>query len=217
MMLVLALILAGNSAAAPIPSLITVAPSASVPEQRAAAELASYLNNISATPGFHVQPASAANKATPQLAVGYDAAVFVGVQPTLLDGLGMEGLFVSANLSKGIPAGSVALTGSKGAPRGALYAVVEFLEGLGVRFLDRHSLQTRQILQHENAEFTPVFLQFHSGTDVLGWSGCQVGRSSPPRCRHRFLTHARVACSASLLMQRRSLAPGSWLSRAALP
>jgi hypothetical protein len=126
------------AAAPPIPTLITVAASATVVEQRAATELASYLNNISAgTPLFHVQPASTSNKATPQLAVGYDAAVLLGLPSGALAGLGMEGLLVSTNISQGIPAGSAVLTGGKDAPRGPLYAVVEFVEALGVRFLDR--------------------------------------------------------------------------------
>ena len=120
-----------------MPTLITVGANASVPEQRAAQELASYLNNISATPGFRTQAASAATKATPQFAVGYDAALLVGVAPAVLAELGMEGLLVSTNASKGVPAGSIVLSGSNGAPRGALYAVVEFLQTLGVRFLDR--------------------------------------------------------------------------------
>lgn len=120
-----------------MPSLIAVAVNASLSEQRAAQELAVYLNNISATPRYHVTTASAATKATPQFAVGYGAAVQLGVRPAFVAELGLEGLFVSTNLSKGVPAGSIALTGSRGAPRGALYAVVEFLQALGVRFLDR--------------------------------------------------------------------------------
>ncbi len=121
----------------PMPSLITVAANASLSEQRAAQELAGYLNNISSTPVYHITTASASTKATPQFAVGYGAAVLLGVQPAVLADLGLEGLFVSTNLSKGVPAGSIALTGASGAPRGALYAVVEYLQTLGVRFLDR--------------------------------------------------------------------------------
>ena len=68
------------------PTLITVGASASVPEQRAAEELASYLNNISASSSFRVQPATAARKATPQIAVGYDAAILLGVHPEELAG-----------------------------------------------------------------------------------------------------------------------------------
>ena len=126
-----------ETSASKVPTLITVAAGASVPEQRAADELAGYLNNISASSSFHVQPATAERKDTPQIAVGYDAAVLLGVQPQELAGLGLEGILASTNLSRGVPAGSAALTGSKGAPRGALYAMVEFLEAMGVRFLDR--------------------------------------------------------------------------------
>lgn len=120
-----------------MPSLITVAANASLSEQRAAQELAGYLNNISSTPAYHVRTASTSTNAIPQFSVGYGAAVLLGVHPALLTDLGQEGLFVSTNLSKGVPAGSIALTGSSGASRGALYAVVEFLQTLGVRFLDR--------------------------------------------------------------------------------
>jgi hypothetical protein len=122
---------------AKFPTLITVGASASVPEQRAAADLAGHLNKISASSTFTVQPATAARKSTPQIAVGYDAAILLGVHPEELASLGLEGILASTNLSRGIPAGSAALTGSKGAPRGALYAVVELLEAMGVRFLDR--------------------------------------------------------------------------------
>eukprot|EP01047_Picozoa_sp_COSAG01_P013572 COSAG01_NODE_641_length_14573_cov_17.634637_5_plen_296_part_00 len=119
------------------PTLVTVGASASVPEQLAATELAGYLNNISASSSFVVQPATAARKATPQIAVGYDAAILLGVHPDELASLGLEGILASTNLSRGVPTGSAALTGSKGAPRGALYAVVELLEAMGVQFLDR--------------------------------------------------------------------------------
>ena len=121
----------------PFPTLITVAADASAPEQRAAEELAGYLNNMSASSPFRVQPATAARRATPQIAVGYDASILLGVTPKTLAGLGHEGVLASTNLSEGVPAGSVAVSGGKGAPRGALYAMVEFLELLGVQFLDR--------------------------------------------------------------------------------
>ena len=77
----------------------------------------SYLNNISlGAPKFRVHAAGDATMGVPQLAVGHGAAVILGVQPALLADLGNEGLFVSTNVSKGVPAGSVVLTGAYGAP-----------------------------------------------------------------------------------------------------
>ena len=126
-----------SAGASKFPTLVTVGANASLPEQRAAQELAAYLNNISASSSFTVQPATAARKATPQIAVGYDATILLGVHPGELASLGLEGILASTNLSRGVPAGSAALAGSKGAPRGALYAMVELLEAIGVQFLDR--------------------------------------------------------------------------------
>jgi hypothetical protein len=66
-------------------------------------------------------------------AVGYGAALQLGVSATALSGLGLEGFVASTGT--GVPAGSVVLTGGKGAPRGVLYATNNFTEAIGVQFL----------------------------------------------------------------------------------
>jgi hypothetical protein len=118
-------------------AVITVDAKASVPERRAAESLAAFLNRISGAASFEVWPADAAIKGTPQIAVGFGAAMLLGVHHAAVEGLGLEGVLATTDSSQGVPPGSAALTGGEGAPRGALYAVDEFLERLGVQFLDR--------------------------------------------------------------------------------
>lgn len=126
----------GDSAAAvPIPSQVVVGPNASAPERHAAAELVQMLANISASPrAFAVAESSAAGGGA-QIAVGWGAATKLGVPAQLLGGLGREGYLASSQPSDGVPAGSVALSGGPGAPRGTLYAVNAFMEAIGVTFL----------------------------------------------------------------------------------
>lgn len=129
-----------NAFSAPtVPLLVTVSSSsASVGEQAAAQWLASYLTNITSSPCPIKDPSAA--KGQPQLAVGYEAATMLGVNPSVLAPLGLEGYVVLAGTGGGgVPQGSVALTGSAKAPRGALYAVNQFLEALGVRFVSEDS------------------------------------------------------------------------------
>ena len=129
---------AGATPSHPIPTQIVVAGDASAPERQAAAMLASQLNNISrGRPCFTVSVADGAT--SPRIAVGHGAAVHLGVRGETLGGLGAEGVLATTNASHGVPPGSVALTGGLAAPRGALYAVDEFLEAIGVRFLSRHA------------------------------------------------------------------------------
>jgi hypothetical protein len=127
----------GCTVRARLPPVITVDAKASISERHAADSLAAFLNRISGATSFVVQPADAVVKGTPQIAVGFGAATLLGVHLAALEGLGLEGLLATTNISEGVPSGSAALTGGNGAPRGALYAVNEFLERLGVHFLDR--------------------------------------------------------------------------------
>ena len=80
-----------------------------------------------------VSPSQATGKPC-VLAVGPGAASALdpGMPP---DGLGREGYLASSQPSDGVPAGSVALSGGPGAPRGTLYAVNAFMEAIGVTFL----------------------------------------------------------------------------------
>ena len=115
----------------PIPRVVVCATNASAPERAAAASLVSFLNAILGDAAA-VPPVINATHATagmPQLAVGYGAARLLGVPAASLTGLGREGHVLQ-------PTGaSLALSGGEGAPRGALYALNEFLEAVGVQFL----------------------------------------------------------------------------------
>jgi len=111
-----------------VPLLVAVSSKASVSEQAAAQWLASYLTNITSQKCVVTDPQSAKGKA--QLAVGYEAATALGVNPSALASLGLEGYLVQAGVGP-VPQGSAALSGGPQAPRGALYAVNEFLESIG--------------------------------------------------------------------------------------
>ena len=113
---------------APVPLTVACAANASASERHAAAELAHYLEAITAKPVLAIN-ATRSTANTPQLAVGYEAARLLGVSASALTSLGREGYVLH-------PSGaSLALSGGEGAPRGTLYAVNEFLEALGVQFL----------------------------------------------------------------------------------
>ena len=121
-----------------LPTVITTALDASPSERHAASDLAATLNNISgAARAFRVVAATRQRAiTTPQIAVGFGAATVLGVPPPDLKGLGLEGfvarIFTGTSYA---PAGSVALSGGFGAPRGVLYAVNDFLQALGVHRL----------------------------------------------------------------------------------
>jgi hypothetical protein len=134
-----------DSAAAallPIPTTVTTAADASLPELHAAAELTKLLNSIlnhansqsHGSPVFTLATATASLASRLQIAVGHGAALALGVPASALatKKLGLEGFLAS---TAGVPAGSVVLSGAKGAPRGALYAVNAFAEALGVHYL----------------------------------------------------------------------------------
>lgn len=118
--------------AASFPTTIAVDEHSSLPERSAAAALARYLHNISGLNFTVVDHLSLAAE-TPQIAVGAAAASTIGVPASRLAGLGREGFVITTqNLH---PAGSLALSGGPLAPRGALYAVDDYLRSLGVEFL----------------------------------------------------------------------------------
>jgi hypothetical protein len=140
--------------ASPIPKVITIGAGASASEQHGASTLLQTLNAIAGSKLFHLRingtSLSSTADAEPQIAVGYDAVTSLGLSPSTIGAaaLGLEGyMVVLHDVSCGsqqaggkvascqIPAGSIALTGAEKAPRGALYAVVHFLEGLGVQYL----------------------------------------------------------------------------------
>ena len=121
------------------PALIVVAAGASDSELHAASSLQDTLHAIAPSQGFAVVNA-VANSSVPHIAVGHGAALALGAPPGLLTGLGAEGLLVATtgNGAWQLPPNCAVLTGGPAAPRGALYAVGELLEALGVQFLGRY-------------------------------------------------------------------------------
>ena len=118
---------------------VSVSDNSSAAERFAAQELAEHLSNISgvAIPVLR----SAVAQGTNHIAVGYNAALQVGLDPARLgcDQLGDENFTAAAGVPASQPgggarAGMVALSGCYGSPRGTLYAVYTFLEQLGVRW-----------------------------------------------------------------------------------
>lgn len=133
--LVAAMLLRPAAAAAPpppIPRQVFCAVNASAPERHAAQQLVHYLRLILGDDGA-VPPVrnATAVSSVPQLAVGYGAARLLGVPAARMAGLGREGYVLQPTAARS----SLALSGGRGAPRGTLYAVVEFLEAVGVQFL----------------------------------------------------------------------------------
>jgi hypothetical protein len=103
---------------------ILLADDASLPEKHAASELASYLKQITGAQ-FETINRLAAGRLV--IAVGAGAAETVSAGIDLKD-LGNDGIVIQTVGS------NLILTGGKAAPRGTLYAVYTFLEGVGVRW-----------------------------------------------------------------------------------
>ena len=112
-----------------VPRTVAVAANGTAAERHAASQLAQFIGSIAGGEAVPVVNATGSAAAQPQLAVGYHASRLLGVPAAALAGLGREGYVMR-------PIGpSLALSGGPAAPRGTLYAVVEFLEALGVSFL----------------------------------------------------------------------------------
>jgi hypothetical protein len=106
---------------------VTVGQEASPPERHAAEELAEYLGRVAGVQFALVAPEQAGDH--PRIAVGPQAALAAGLEPSALDGLGEEGT-LRATVSP-----HLILTGGRAARRGTLYAVYSFLEDeLGCRW-----------------------------------------------------------------------------------
>ena len=114
-----------------IPRLITLGPAAGPAQRRAARELQTFLGKISGGGPFVIANATAATRATPQIAVGFQPALLLLRDASVLSRLGVEG-FVAMATAGG---NSMVLSGGNSSSRGELYAVYFFLEQLGVRFL----------------------------------------------------------------------------------
>eukprot|EP01047_Picozoa_sp_COSAG01_P063239 COSAG01_NODE_8162_length_2895_cov_2.185265_1_plen_198_part_00 len=72
--------------------------------------------------------------AQPQVAVGYGAAVLLGVPAGVLDCLGDDSFLVSTEGARGVPVGSAAVASSTGSARGSLHGVFALLRALGFEF-----------------------------------------------------------------------------------
>ena len=143
----------------PIPLVVSCAANATAPERAAAEEMVGYLRSIlgHAATVPPVLNATRDTAKTPQLAVGYGAARLLGVPAASLAGLGREGYI----LQSAAAGASLALSGGQGAPRGTLYAVNEFLEGIGVQFLTADATllpaQLPPALPALRQSYTPTF------------------------------------------------------------
>ena len=111
---------------------IQVASTASANERFAARELHAYLGNMSSSPVRLV--VGDAGAAAAVIAVGYDAAVALGVAAGDLKGLKNDSYVISSQ-KPGIPAGSFVITGGRDSQRGTGFAVYDFLRELGCSFL----------------------------------------------------------------------------------
>ena len=152
--------LKSDDGSAHIPQIISVGVDATASEMHAAAELASFLCTINSSKpgGYLVKNAEEVPTSAPQIAVGASAAMRLGVLAADLAGLGLEG-YTMGVVNNG---SSIVLTGGRDAPRGALYAVNAFLEGLGVRFLSVDVTKLPTTMQSipascKNHSFVPSF------------------------------------------------------------
>ena len=110
--------------AAPLPSRIVVADTATETERWAASRLAELLmlpthNDIGMA-------------GTSQIAVGHGAATALGVPTGALADLGDDAFLVST--AHGVPRGSVAITSSAHSARGSVHGAFTFLRALGFEF-----------------------------------------------------------------------------------
>lgn len=119
----------------PSPFEVFLAPDATADERFAATELANWLGNATTGSPLKISaaPPAAEAAAGTTLAVGYGAAMAVGMPPGSLMGLGNESFVVSSNTS-GLSKGCIVVSGGNRARRGALYGVYHLLKAWGFRF-----------------------------------------------------------------------------------
>ena len=135
----------------PASAVVLLGPGASETEQFAAAEMAWFGGNITnrnqPLPILNLtdsmllewqqqQLDSRAAVSQLKIVVGYTAALVAGVPAAVLDNLGRDGLRVTVpSANNKLAPHTISLSGGNGAPRGAVYAVYEFLEHNGLEFL----------------------------------------------------------------------------------
>lgn len=128
LLLVLVALAAAKHAVVTANDVVVVASGAASGERFAAAQLAELLGNATGT-AVAVVTGTVAPGAR-RWAVGYGASLALGVPASQLDGLGAEG-FATAVLNG---SAAVAVSGGRGAARGAVFGVFGLLRQLGFRF-----------------------------------------------------------------------------------
>ena len=122
--------LVASTLAAGIPKRISVASDASQADKWAASQLRHFLQLACPTTNFTIQPPGLSTD--PSIIVGADAALALGLQRSLLSGLGNESFYTAIFTPL---AGSIVLAGGINSARGTLYAVFHMLRHVGFRFL----------------------------------------------------------------------------------
>ena len=187
---------------------VAVAANATPYEIDAGLQLADMVGQILGMPGplQVVSPADATGKA--HFAVGFGAAVAIGIPPQDLDFsiIGPEGFVASTNRSTALRSTrSVALSGAANSTTGTLYAVYHALQALGVRFFAWDETFVPQINQTISLSFDVTFRPHFEYRAVDGWAAL----SNPVQARYFHLNDEAHALSAQLrAVSARRASPG---------
>ena len=130
LLLLLLLVAAAKRAVVTASDVVVVASGAASGERFAAAQLAQLLGNATGTAVAVGTVTGTVPPGARRWAVGYGASLALGVPASQLDGLGAEG-FATAVLNGST---AVAVSGGRGAARGAVFGVFGLLRQLGFRF-----------------------------------------------------------------------------------
>ncbi len=138
--------------AAGLPGQVSVAVDASEAELWAADRLASLLG----------VPKRDSKVGISQIAVGYDAAVAIGVKRAALDNLDDDSYLISTSESRGVPSGSAVIASSAHSARGSIYGAFDFLRSLGFEFFAENVTRTPRPMPSElpkvDTVYSPTFV-----------------------------------------------------------
>jgi len=125
----------------PIPSFVLVSKNANTADLWSARMLSERLNiSLSyLTPNAlrgrrHQRKLRASSSQQPVIAVGFSAAVSMGINPKHLAPLGPDSFLLTACAARGLPAGSIAIASSESSSRGTMYGVYKLLREIGFEF-----------------------------------------------------------------------------------
>jgi hypothetical protein len=172
---------AAAAAASSLPARIVVADNATNTERWAAAKLADILmlsvTGVGGDPKDHDGPGGTAAAGAPQIAVGYGAAVALGMHASDLDALGDDSFLVSTKTARGVPAGSVAIASSAHSPRGAMNGAFAFLRTLDFEFfavnVTRMPSPPPSVLPELDTLYSPTYVY----RDLcMGWISQELNR-----------------------------------------